>query len=176
MSENIYEKLQEQVDQYSVGFPKTESGVEMKILRKLFTEEEARMYLHLSMMLETPETVAQRIKQDPESVSRLLSKMGDKGIVFRVKKEGLVKYAAVPFVVGFYEFQLKNLDKELAAMVDQYLEEAFGAEMARQTVPMRTIAPFRCHGLSPPMKTCVKSSKGKKRSRWQTAYAGPKSA
>lgn len=151
MSENIYEQLREQVDQYSVGFPKTESGVEMKILRKLFTEEEARMYLHLSMMLETPETVAQRIKQDPETVSALLAKMGDKGLVFRVKKEGLVKYAAVPFVVGFYEFQLKNLDKELAAMVDQYLEEAFGKEMGRKTVPMRTIPVNRAIQVSWPV-------------------------
>jgi hypothetical protein len=33
----------------------------MKFLEKLFTEEEAEMYLNLSMMLETPEAVAQRI-------------------------------------------------------------------------------------------------------------------
>ena len=139
MCENIYEQLQEQLDQYSVGFPKTESGVEMKILRKLFTEEEARMYLHLSMMLETPEALAERIKQKPDDIFGLLEKMGDKGLVFRVKKEGVVKYAAVPFVVGFYEFQLKNLDRELASLVDQYLEEAFAREMSGTTVPMRTI-------------------------------------
>jgi electron transport complex protein RnfB len=151
MPENIYEALRKQVDQYSVGFPKTESGVEMKILRKLFTEEEARMYLHLSMMLETPEAVAQRIKQDPERVSTLLENMAKKGIVFRVKKEGMSKYAAVPFVVGFYEFQLKNLDKELAAMVDQYLEEAFGREMSRKTVPMRTIPVNRAIQVSWPV-------------------------
>jgi Pyruvate/2-oxoacid:ferredoxin oxidoreductase delta subunit len=151
MSENIYELLQAQVDQYSVGFPKTASGVEMKILRKLFTEEEARMYLNLSMMLETPDAVAQRIKQEPEHVSALLENMAKKGIVFRVKKEGIRKYAAVPFVVGFYEFQLKNLDKELAALVDQYLEEAFGREMSTKTVPMRAIPVNRAIQVSWPV-------------------------
>src|SRR5271157_1737766 len=34
-------------------FPSTESGVEIKILQKLFSEEEAGLYLNLSMMLET---------------------------------------------------------------------------------------------------------------------------
>ncbi|MBW2364769.1 MAG: 4Fe-4S ferredoxin, partial [Deltaproteobacteria bacterium] len=49
MSEEIYKKLREQLDQYALGFPETESGTEIKILRKLFTEEEASMYLDLTM-------------------------------------------------------------------------------------------------------------------------------
>ena len=47
MSQTIYEKLRKQIDQYSVGFPKTESGVEIKLLKKLYTEEEAALYLDL---------------------------------------------------------------------------------------------------------------------------------
>ena len=41
MSSRVYHDLREQLDQYSVGFPSTSSGVEMKILEKLFSEEEA---------------------------------------------------------------------------------------------------------------------------------------
>jgi hypothetical protein len=37
MSENVYRKLQKQLDQYSLGFPATESGIEIKILKSLFT-------------------------------------------------------------------------------------------------------------------------------------------
>jgi len=151
MSEDIYELLRAQVDQYSVGFPKTASGVEMQILRKLFTEEDARMYLNLSLLLETPEAVAQRTKQDPEGVALLLESMAKKGIIFRVHKNDVVKYAAVPFVVGFFEFQLKNLDKELAAMVDRYLDEAFGQEMSMKTVPMRAIPVNRAVEVSWPV-------------------------
>ena len=54
MTAKVYYDLREQMDQYSVGFPSTESGVEMRILEKLFSEEEAELYLNLSMMLETP--------------------------------------------------------------------------------------------------------------------------
>ena len=86
MQNDIYEQLREQVDQYSVGFPKTESGVEIRILRKLFTEEEARMYLNMSLMLETPQAVGGRLKQDPDRVAKILETMEAKGTLFRVKK------------------------------------------------------------------------------------------
>ena len=36
MEDSVYQKLREQLDQYSVGFPTTHSGIEMKILRKTF--------------------------------------------------------------------------------------------------------------------------------------------
>jgi len=139
MSDNIYHQLREQLDQYSVGFPTTESGVEMKILKKLFTEEEARMFLNLSMMLETPESVAERMSRDPGQVATLLERMAEKGLIFRLRKEGSVQYAAAPFVVGFYEFQLKTMDRELAQLMEQYLEEGFGRQASQQVVPMRTI-------------------------------------
>ncbi|MFH1243360.1 MAG: hypothetical protein V1689_13505 [Pseudomonadota bacterium] len=42
MHKQIYRKLQKQLDQYSLGFPATESGVELKILERLFSEEDAK--------------------------------------------------------------------------------------------------------------------------------------
>jgi electron transport complex protein RnfB len=150
MQNDIYEQLREQVDQYSVGFPRTESGVEMKILRRLFTEEEARMYLNLSLMLETPRAVAGRLKQDPDRVADILENMEAKGTLFCVKK-GNVKYAVAPFVVGFFEFQLNRLDREFASLVDQYMEEAFGREMSNKTVPMRAIPVNRAIQVSWPV-------------------------
>ena len=47
-SKSIYERLREQLDQYSVGFPATASGIEKKILQKLYTEEEASLILDMS--------------------------------------------------------------------------------------------------------------------------------
>jgi len=139
MASRVYYELREQLDQYSVGFPSTESGVEMKLLEKLFTEEEADMYLRLSMMLETPEAVAQRTGQEPHKVAELLQGMVDKGLIFRIKKGDTLKYGAVPFVVGSYEYQLKGLDREFAELFDKYLLEAFGKQGISQFAPMRTI-------------------------------------
>jgi ferredoxin len=151
MTGNVYDQLREQLDQYSVGFPSTESGVEMKILEKLFTQEEARMYLNLSMMLETPDAVAERVKQDPTEVADLLERMAEKGLLFRLRKEGSAKYGAAPFVVGIYEYQLKTMDKELADLFEQYFEDTFAHETSLQTVPLRTIPVDRALDVSWPV-------------------------
>jgi Ferredoxin len=148
MPENIFRQLQEQLDQYSVGFPAAESGVEMKILKLLFTEEEAEMYLHMSMMLETPESVAGRLKQDPAQVALRLDGMAEKGLLFRARTGDDAKYGAAPFVVGIYEFQLKTMDAELARLFDDYFEEAFTEQGSRQVVPMRTIPVNKSIGVS----------------------------
>ena len=50
-------RLCERLDEYSVGFATTESGIELRLLRKLFTEEEAAMYLNLTGDLQTAEQV-----------------------------------------------------------------------------------------------------------------------
>ena len=148
MPENIFRQLQEQLDQYSTGFPSTDSGVEMKILKRLFTEEEAWMYLHMSLMLETPESVADRLKLDSQQVSTRLAGMAEKGLLFRVRKGEAVKYGAVPFVVGIYEFQLKTMDADLARLIENYFEEAFSEQVGQNVLPMRTIPVNKSIGVS----------------------------
>lgn len=140
MSEEIYIKLRKQLDQYSLGFPETKSGVEIKILKKLFTEDEAVMYLDLTMQLETPESVAERTGRDPQKTADLLETMAQKGLIFRLRREGIVRYGAAPFVIGSYEYQLKNMDKEFAGLVETYMNEGF-LDAAKDGVimPLRTI-------------------------------------
>lgn len=47
MTEKIYEKLAKHLDNLPGGFPPTKSGVELRILRRLFTPEEAKLALRL---------------------------------------------------------------------------------------------------------------------------------
>ena len=151
MSRDVYYQLRDQLDQYSVGFPTTPSGVEMKILEKLFTEEEAQIYLNLSMNLETAQSIAERTKQVQDHVADLLERMAEKGLIFRLRKGESAQYGAVPFVIGSYEFQLKTMDRELAQLVEQYFEEAFLHQTTRQTVPLRTIPVERAISVSWPI-------------------------
>jgi len=155
MAKKVYRKLQEQLDQYSVGFPATASGVEIKILEKLFTEEEAEIALHLSMALETAESVAERTKRDPKAVAALLDRMANKGLIFRWRRNEAVKYGAVPFIIGIYEHQLKSLDQELAHMVEDYQEEVIGKNMKRlkPSVLLRTIPINRSVAVTHPVAT-----------------------
>ena len=128
MTAKVYYDLREQLDQYSVGFPSTESGVELEILQAMFTEEEAEMYLNLSMMLESPEHLAKRIGRETPEVAALLERMVEKGQIFRTTKGDARKYAAAPFIVGSYEFQVKNMDRRFAELFEKYFNEAFGKQ------------------------------------------------
>ncbi|MCF8092971.1 MAG: 4Fe-4S binding protein [Desulfotignum sp.] len=142
MAEDIYRRLQQQLDQYSMGFPQTASGIEIRILQYLFTEQEAQMFSQLSPMLETARTVSTRTGQPEEAVAEQLEVMADKGLLFCLKKGDEARYGAIPFVHGLFEFQVKNLKPEFAAMARQYFEEAFdhamqkGAEYFLRTIPV----------------------------------------
>jgi Na+-translocating ferredoxin:NAD+ oxidoreductase subunit B len=140
MMEEIYEKLRERLDGMGTGFPKTENRVEMRILKKLFNEEEAGLFLYLAPLLERPDQVAQRLGRDPQETAELMERMAAKGLIFRQRKGEVVRYAAVPFVVGIFEFQLNRLDRELIRDLEEYFEKAFGKTIQGFNTPvLRTI-------------------------------------
>ena len=137
---DIYKQLQQRLDSIATGFPETDSGVELALLQKLFTEDEAAFFLEMSPMLEAPETVAARLGRDVDETGRIMEEMAAKGLLFRLKKGGRAKYAAIPYVVGIFEFQLNRMDKDTAAKMETYFHEAFGKTIqANKTPLMRTV-------------------------------------
>ncbi len=138
--ENIYEKLRARLDDLATGYPATESKVEIRLLKRLFTEEEAELYLQLSPFLEKPKDVAKRLNRDVEELAPILERMAQKGHLFRKRKGDRVLYSAVPYVVGIYEFQLGRMDKEFARDHEEYFDTAFGKTIQSFKTPvMRTI-------------------------------------
>lgn len=125
MTDPIFRKLQKRLDQYSLGFPAAESGIEIKILEKLFSVADAGVFLALHPKLETPEAIAPRIGETAESTAGILADMADRGLLFSLKKGDRVRYGAIPFVHGLFEFQINKMDRQLAAMVRQYMDEEF---------------------------------------------------
>ncbi len=123
MTKDIYRRLQEQLDGYSVGFPATESGVEIEILRKLFSEEDAEIFSALSPALERPEEIAEKLNLPLEEMKVKLEDMASRGLLFRLNKSGMIRYGAAAFIHGIFEFQLPRMDRELAEMVNRYLNE-----------------------------------------------------
>ena len=55
---DVYKKLSEKLDRIPNGFPSTESGVELKLLQKIFSPEDAEIALQLNPVPETVEVVA----------------------------------------------------------------------------------------------------------------------
>jgi len=129
MPQDRYRALQQQLDQYSMGFPATESGIELKILKYLFSEDDADLFLAMTHQLEAPAAVAARVGQPEEEVAARLEDMAERGLLFRLKRGEGARYGAIPFVHGLFEFQVMNLDRELSEMVELYFEEAFDRAM-----------------------------------------------
>lgn len=131
MKPELLQGLQKQLDTYSMGFPATKSGIENQILEYLFSEGDAAMFLAMTPQLETPEAVAGRLEKPVEAVAAHLDDMAERGLLFRIKKGGVSKYGAIPFVHGLFEFQVKSLNMDFAQMVEQYFNEAFGTAMQK---------------------------------------------
>jgi Na+-translocating ferredoxin:NAD+ oxidoreductase subunit B len=130
MHTDIYRTLQERLDTYSLGFPATSTGVEIEILKKLFTEDDARLFLTLSPFLETPESVAGREGKPVQEIAERLEDMAGRGLLFRLKRGDGVKYGAIPFMHGIMEFQIRKIDRELALLLEQYFAAGFTKAIA----------------------------------------------
>jgi Fe-S-cluster-containing hydrogenase component 2 len=123
----IYETLRDRIDQYSVGFIATASGVELKILQRLFTEEEAATYLALTRRPEPLSVIAGRLGKSVDEVAGTLKRMTEKGHTFPATHGNEKYYAAAPFMHGFFEHQVfrKDKDKELPALFEEYFQIGF---------------------------------------------------
>jgi formate hydrogenlyase subunit 6/NADH:ubiquinone oxidoreductase subunit I len=141
-SESLYRRLQQHLDHMPVGFPATESGVEIRILERLFTPEEAEIALELSAIPETVATIHKRFRERMTlaELTQKLGAMGKKGNILSWPIEGEVHYAKMIFVIGMYERQLKTLTPELERDTRQYMEEAFGqAFHTKKTTQLRVV-------------------------------------
>ncbi|MBN2001556.1 4Fe-4S binding protein [candidate division KSB1 bacterium] len=140
MSKNIYEKLALYLDNLPSGFPRSENGVEMRILKRLYTPEEAGLAVHLSLIEENARVVARRAKLPLEKTRQILRNMEKKGLVFVFHKdEEEPMYQAVGYVIGIYEFQLNRLDADNVKDFEEYLTTYFDPEIWKKTPQLRTI-------------------------------------
>ncbi len=124
--EIIYRKLAERLDQIPNGFPKTKSGVELKLLAKLFNPEEAKMASSLSLEPQTVISIAEKNEVPEPKVKAMLMGMVKKGLIDLRREPGVgFIYFLIPFVVGFYERQNAKIDKEFAELYEAYYKESF---------------------------------------------------
>jgi electron transport complex protein RnfB len=139
---DIYQKLRERLDDLATGYPATDNGVEIRILKRLFTEEEAEFFLQLFPLPETPEDVAKRLSKESTETAALMERMAKKGLLFRLRKGDTVKYAAVPYVVGILEFQVDKMDRETALDMNEYFETSFGRTIQSFETPVMRAIPI----------------------------------
>jgi len=142
MTDMPYLKLREFLDQFPLGFPQTSSGVEIEILKRLFTEDEAKIAVLLTPLPEEASQIAGRAALDKKDLEENLELMSKKGLVFRARRKGKTFYNAAPFMIGLYEYSVKKLDQKLAALYQEYYETAYCEEMGASNVPGFKVLPI----------------------------------
>lgn len=151
MAEDVYRQLQKHFDGFPMRFPETESGVEIRLLKTLFTPEEAEIATKIAFgsresfeSFESLETIFERVKHfgyTIEKIEKLLEGMLEKGAIMGVTSNNRKLYANTLFILGIFEHQVNKLTKEFAKEMNQYLQEAWGPENAKIGVPQLRIVP-----------------------------------
>lgn len=138
MPQDIYQKLAKHLDSLPGGFPPTDTGVEFRILKRLFTPDEAEFALYLTLIPEESRVVARRAKISTQDASRRLDTMARKGLIYRIgSKGGQPRYMACQYVIGIWEFHVNDLDEGLAKDMGEYMPFLF--DHAWKKPQLRTI-------------------------------------
>ncbi len=146
MNEDPFEQLAAALDQLPNGFARTRSGVEILLLKKLLSEEEARLASKLGRKYEPYDTIAERVVLPEEQASLELKAMAGRGILRSLEKEGKLWYRLQPFVVGIYEATgLEAMDHELAHLFDRWFAEGGAASIMKPLPAIHRVLP--AHGM-----------------------------
>ena len=129
-----------------VGYPATKSGVEINILKAIFTPERAKVAMHLDYKYKTIEQVfetAKEVVSSKEELKRILDETVSNGGISRRERNGKEQYAVIPLLLwGMFEYQLKRLTPEFLMNLGQYMQGEFGYELASTKVPKTRVIPI----------------------------------
>ena len=138
---DVYQRLAHHLDRLPAGYPATEDGVELRILQRLFSAEEAEIALCLTMMPEPAASIAERTGRDTAILAPMLEKMSRKGLIYRSSNGGQPHYMAAQFVIGIWEYHLNDLDEDLIRDVNAYLPLLMKENWTRQETKQLRVVP-----------------------------------
>jgi Pyruvate/2-oxoacid:ferredoxin oxidoreductase delta subunit len=144
---DVYRKLQEQLDRMPLGFPATESGVEIDLLKTIFSPEQAAIATHLDNEFKAVGQIYESAKAEvgsAEELAQILDKIVAKGGISRRVRDGERQYALLPLVLwGMYEHQLKRLTPDFLRSFGQYMQNEFGFQLATAKLPLMRVIPVQ---------------------------------
>ncbi len=125
----VYRKLQQKLDKLPIAFPATESGVEIRILKHLFTPEQAQIALSMSFIPEPAAVIQKRMPGEYPAIANLeaiLDQMSARGsIAGSITRDGTKIFSITMLAIGMFEFQVDHLTKEFYEDFKQYIDEKF---------------------------------------------------
>ena len=120
MSNDIYKKLAALLDKLPNGYAPTKDGIEIELLKEIFTEEQAELYCYLRLEFETAEQIAERAGLPLEGLEEKLTGMVEDGQIMGFPLGGIYIFKMMPFLFGIWEGQLKRLDKKKVELFEKY--------------------------------------------------------
>ncbi len=141
--EKIYRDLQEHLDKQAVGFPATDSGVEIRILKELFTPEQAELALYLTYKPQSASDIYERVKDSGislEKVKTLLDELAGNGAIAEKERDGIEYYYTMPLLIGIVEWHGSKATPQFRADFSEYMGSGYVKSYAStRTSQMRTI-------------------------------------
>jgi electron transport complex protein RnfB len=142
-ADKVYIDLQKHLDKQAVGFPATKSGVELRILKHLFTPEQANVALHLNYKPQSARDVFNQSKGQGltlRKVKNMLEEMEKNGAILSTVKNGTEHYFTIPLLVGIVELHANKATPQFWADFSQYTSGEYGkAYVSTKVSQMRTI-------------------------------------
>ena len=137
-NDDVYLKLAKYLDEMPAGFPATDNGVELRILRRFFNPEEAEITLHVTLIPEEARVIARRAKISSEEAERHLAIMAKKGLIDSfVNADKPTTYMSNQMIIGIWEFHVNDLDQDLIRDMNEYSAALF--KEAWKVPQLRTI-------------------------------------
>jgi len=141
LSNHVYEQLAEALNKLPNGFPRTPSNVEIRVLKKIFSPEEASIASQLTGSMESVDVIAKRVGLSPEKAEAQLVEMAKRGLFWSYKEGDKPFFRLAPFVVGIYESQRESMDHELAHLVEEYLANGGAAGIMKPQPALHRVVP-----------------------------------
>jgi ferredoxin len=141
LSDHAYEQLAEALNRLPNGFPRTPSNVEIKVLKKIFSPEEASIASQLTSSMESVEVIVKRVGLSAKKTEAQLVKMVKRGLLWSYRKGDKLFFRLAPFVVGIYESQRESMDHELAHLVEDYLANGGAVGIMKPQPALHRVVP-----------------------------------
>jgi Na+-translocating ferredoxin:NAD+ oxidoreductase subunit B len=142
-AESVFAQLADALDRLPNGYPRTPSGIELRILMKLFSREEASVACVMGGEPEPFEEIAERLGAPVGDTRRMLVAMAKRGLVWPSKGDRKLLFRLAPFIVGIYEASLPVIDHELAHLVEDYLGQGGAAGIMKPQPALHRVVPAR---------------------------------
>lgn len=141
--EDVYERLRQKLDGMTKGYPRTDHGSELVFLKKVFSVEDAEIFIKLEKGFHTPEQVAGTLGMDLGTASEKLESMGNRGLLYWERDGQRKKYRIIPFIHGIWEFNVDRFTREDAIAMGRFYGDGYGKVLMDYNIPIARVVPIR---------------------------------